>query len=125
MAEKIFIVCLQEVRQVTIAREIGERLRAYRTQRGWSQEELAERADLHTTYIGQLERGEKNATIESISKVAGALGVSLSKLFENISLVSGEKDIPSRCYDMVQKQPLKDQKTLLDILDAVVRYKKQ
>lgn len=125
MAEKIFIVCLQEVRQVTIAREIGERLRAYRTQRGWSQEELAERADLHTTYIGQLERGEKNATIESISKVAGALDISLSKLFENISLVSGEKDIPSRCYDMVQKQPLKDQKTLLDILDAVVRYKKQ
>ena len=44
---------------MTIARELGERLRAYRTQRGWSQEELAERADLHTTYIGQLERGEK------------------------------------------------------------------
>ena len=44
---------------MTIARELGERLRAYRTQRGWSQEEMAERADLHTTYIGQLERGEK------------------------------------------------------------------
>ena len=37
---------------MTIARELGERLRAYRTQRGWSQEEMAERADLHTTYIG-------------------------------------------------------------------------
>lgn len=110
---------------MTIARELGERLRAYRTQRGWSQEELAERADLHTTYIGQLERGEKNATIESISKVAAALDISLSKLFENISLASSEKDIPSRCYDLIQKQPLRDQKLLLDILDAVIAYKKQ
>lgn len=110
---------------MTIARELGERLRAYRTQRGWSQEELAERADLHTTYIGQLERGEKNATIESISKVAAALDISLSKLFENISLAPSEKDTPSRCYDLIQKQPLRDQKLLLDILDAVVAYKKQ
>ena len=110
---------------MTIARELGERLRAYRTQRGWSQEELAERADLHTTYIGQLERGEKNATIESISKVAAALNISLSKLFENISLAPSEKDIPSRCYDLIQKQPLRDQKLLLDILDAVIAYKKQ
>ncbi|MCF2620388.1 helix-turn-helix transcriptional regulator [Oscillibacter valericigenes] len=110
---------------MTIARELGERLRAYRTQRGWSQEELAERADLHTTYIGQLECGEKNATIESISKVAAALNISLSKLFENISLAPSEKDIPSRCYDLIQKQPLRDQKLLLDILDTVVAYKKQ
>lgn len=110
---------------MTIARELGERLRAYRTQRGWSQEEMAERADLHTTYIGQLERGEKNATIESISKVAAALNISLSKLFENISLAPSEKDIPSRCYDLIQKQPLRDQKLLLDILDTVVAYKKQ
>ena len=110
---------------MTIARELGERLRAYRTQRGWSQEEMAERADLHTTYIGQLERGEKNATIESISKVAAALDISLSKLFENISLASSEKDSPSRCYDLIQKQPLRDQKLLLDILDAVIAYKKQ
>ena len=110
---------------MTIARELGERLRAYRTQRGWSQEEMAERADLHTTYIGQLERGEKNATIESISKVAAALNISLSKLFENISLAPSEKDVPSRCYDLIQKQPLRDQKLLLDILDTVVAYKKQ
>ena len=110
---------------MTIARELGERLRAYRTQRGWSQEEMAERADLHTTYIGQLERGEKNATIESISKVAAALDISLSKLFENISLASSEKDIPSRCYDLFHKQPLRDQNLLLYIFDAVIAYKKQ
>jgi len=54
---------------LSIAKIIGERLRAYRIQKGWSQEILAEKAELHHTYIGQLERGEKNATIESIYKV--------------------------------------------------------
>ena len=55
---------------MSIAKIIGDRIRAYRNQKGWSQEYLAEKADVHHTYIGQLERGEKNATIESISKIA-------------------------------------------------------
>lgn len=80
---------------MSIAKIIGDRIRAYRNQKGWSQEYLAEKADVHHTYIGQLERGEKNATIESISKIAGALGVSLSRLFENISIEQQENN-PSR-----------------------------
>ena len=105
-----------------MAKIIGERLRSYRNQKNWSQEQLAESAGLHSTYIGQLERGEKNATIESISKVAAALGVSLSTLFENISAYDTD-DIPSKCYELVQKQSVKDQKYLLEILDAIVNYK--
>lgn len=53
---------------MSIAKIIGDRIRAYRNQKGWSQEYLAEKAEVHHTYIGQLERGEKNATIESISR---------------------------------------------------------
>ena len=48
---------------MSIAKIIGERLRAYRIQKGWSQEILAEKAELHHTYIGQLERGEKLSLI--------------------------------------------------------------
>lgn len=106
-----------------IAKQIGERLRAYRNQKGWSQEELAERAGFHPTYIGQLERGEKNATIESISRVSGALGIPLSVLFENISVQPVEDGIPSKCYEIIQKQPLKDQEALLNMLKAVIDYK--
>ena len=49
-----------------IAKFIGQRIRNYRTQRGLSQEKLAELSGCHPTYIGQVERGEKNATLESI-----------------------------------------------------------
>lgn len=108
---------------LNLSKIIGERLRGYRNQLGWSQERLAERANLHPTYIGQLERGEKNATIESISKVSAALDISLSQLFENISPSASAQDIPSRCYDIIQAQPTKEQEDLLLILEQIVYYK--
>lgn len=45
-----------------LAKLIGERLRNFRKEKGLSQEEVAHLSSLHSTYIGQLERGEKNAT---------------------------------------------------------------
>ena len=49
-----------------IAKILGQRIRNYRTSKGLSQEKLAELSGCHPTYIGQLERGEKNATVESV-----------------------------------------------------------
>ncbi|WP_084312575.1 helix-turn-helix domain-containing protein [Pseudomonas jinjuensis] len=46
-----------------------------RLELGFSQEELAERAGVHRTYVGMLERCEKNATLQSVERLAGALGV--------------------------------------------------
>lgn len=65
---------------MSIAKIIGDRIRAYRNQKGWSQEYLAEKADVHHTYIGQLERGEKNATIEHFKNRRGARCVSFQTL---------------------------------------------
>ena len=67
-----------------IAKFIGRRIRNYRTQRGLSQEKLAELSGCHPTYTGQVERSEKNATLESIEKIASALNVPLSQLFEKL-----------------------------------------
>ena len=67
-----------------IAKAVGQRIRNYRTKKGLSQEKLAELSGCHPTYIGQLERGEKNATLESIERITAALGISLSKLFEKL-----------------------------------------
>ena len=65
-----------------IAKAVGQRIRNYRTKKGLSQEKLAELSGCHPTYIGQLERGEKNATLESIEWITAALGITLSKLFD-------------------------------------------
>jgi len=64
---------------------VGENIRRLRKQAGWSQEELAEAAELHRTYIGAIERGERNVSLENIVGIAHALGVLPSELLKGIS----------------------------------------
>ena len=104
---------------------LGQRIRNYRTQKGLSQEKLAELASCHPAYIGQIERGEKNATIESIEKISSALGVSLSKLFEKLSVDNGEGgEIPLKCYDLLASKTKEEQEHLYRILVEMDKYKK-
>lgn len=60
----------------------GERVRKFRKEKGLSQEQLAFKADLHRTYIGMIERAEKNITLLNIEKIANSLDVEISQLFE-------------------------------------------
>ena len=63
----------------------GDRVRELRKKKELSQEELADKAGLHRTYIGMIERGEKNITLVNIEKIANALELSVSDLmnFDN------------------------------------------
>ncbi len=63
--------------------EFGSRVRALRRAHGWSQEQLADRAALHRTYIGSVERGERNISLVNMEKIAAALGIPLSDLFDS------------------------------------------
>lgn len=66
---------------INLIRDFGISVKTYRQHLGISQEELAERANLHRTYISDIERGARNVSLESISKLATALEVSVSSLF--------------------------------------------
>lgn len=68
--------------QVLIA--FGCVVREVRKERGYSQEELADIAGLHRTYIGMIERAEKNITLENIKKICDALDYSLNDLFKRV-----------------------------------------
>ncbi|MDR2734193.1 MAG: helix-turn-helix domain-containing protein [Spirochaetota bacterium] len=59
---------------------VGDNIKKYRKQLGISQEELAERAGLHRTYIGSVERGERNITLDSLQVIASALNIPFMKL---------------------------------------------
>lgn len=62
----------------------GQAVRKHRTALKWSQEQLAEAAGLHWTYIGGMERGERNVSLLNIVKVARALKISVSKLTKDL-----------------------------------------
>lgn len=63
--------------------EFGEKIRELRKEQGISQEELSYKADLHRTYIGMIERAEKNITLINIEKIAQALNVDIKELFND------------------------------------------
>jgi len=63
-----------------IRKKFGKRLRQLREERGWSQEEFADRAGLHRTYVSAVERGVRNSTLSVIERLAKALGVSLAEM---------------------------------------------
>jgi len=60
---------------------IGDNIRKYRMMKGWSQEEFAHECNLHRTYIGGVERGERNITILNLIKVKERLEVRLDELY--------------------------------------------
>lgn len=56
-------------------------LRQLRRDKGWSQEKLAEEADMHRTYLAGIERSLRNPSLENLVKLANAVGVSMAELF--------------------------------------------
>lgn len=63
--------------------KFGNKVREERAKLGLSQEELATRAGVHRTYIGMIERAEKNITLENIEKIAKALKISIADFFQS------------------------------------------
>lgn len=67
-----------------VRNKFGKRIRTLRHEKGWSQEELADKVGLHRTYIGSIERGEQNTSIDNIAKLAKSLGVKIEDLLEGL-----------------------------------------
>ncbi len=108
-----------------LAKTIGQRLRNHRIAQHLSQEKLAELAGCHPTYIGQVERGEKNATLDSIHMIATALRVPLSQLFEKLGTTEEKtNDMALQFYEFAAEKTKKEQEQLYRILMEIDRYGK-
>ena len=66
--------------QRALLHAFGGAVRRLRRERGWSQEEFADRVGVHRTYMGAIERGEQNLSLVNVGRVAAALQMSLSAL---------------------------------------------
>lgn len=75
-----------------LEKKFGQNVRHWRKKRGLSQEELADRAQLHPTYVSGIETGYRNPTVKIVGKLATALGVEPACLFEDVTVATAEED---------------------------------
>ncbi|MBV9489628.1 MAG: helix-turn-helix transcriptional regulator [Verrucomicrobia bacterium] len=71
-------------RTLELQKRLGERVRDLRLRAGFGQEPFADHCNLHRVYVSDLERSQKNATLDALSKVATGLKMTISELFEGL-----------------------------------------
>ncbi len=103
----------------SITQSVGKRIRTYRQRIGLTQEELAEIAEVHPTYIGQVERGEKNLTIGTLGKILNAFKISPAEFFECFKNDYSHEDLALKCYNIISEEAPERQQKYYDILCSI------
>lgn len=107
---------------------IGERIKSKRKEKGLTQEQLAEKANMHPTYIGKMERGDKSATLDSLEKVIAALDMSYEELFKYIqpsSLENEENSVLWQIINILNAKSIDDQRKALSLLEFMFEWKEK
>ena len=100
------------------ARTVGQKVRRLREKDGLTQEQLAEIADLHYSYVGHIERGTKNPSLKSLTKIADALGVPVAQL-----MADSRREIQVDAADVLRRELLaltqgRSEEELRKLIDA-------
>jgi transcriptional regulator with XRE-family HTH domain len=100
--------------EASIFRKIGARIAELRQQEGWTQESLAERVERDPSYIARIETGQRHATIETLQRIAAALGVEVGELFPRPMVPNS---LPPKLLRAVEGLAVED----VELLTAVAR----
>ena len=103
---------------------IGKNIRKFRLARKLRQEDLAERTDLTTNYIGMVERGEKIPSLETFIKIVNALGVSSDMVLTDV-LETGYTVKNSMLNEKLEKLVPEDRNRIYEVIDTLVKQSKQ
>jgi transcriptional regulator with XRE-family HTH domain len=104
--------------------ELGRRIRELRKIHGWSQEELGEHADLHPTYVGGIERGERNVSFDNLYSIATAFNLTLAQLFDFPKAGQDKRDtLKAHIAGLMRSRSQKDLALFLNFVDAIDRWK--
>ena len=109
-----------------IVRQIGDNIRNIRKSKGLSQEQLALRAEINASYMGQVERGEKNPTIDVLGKIAIALNTPLEQIV-SLQIPSPKEEHDSDYAEKISHQlnglSLKEQEVIYKLVKQMVQFK--
>jgi transcriptional regulator with XRE-family HTH domain len=120
----LYMLGLEVVKLSDILKKIGDRIRLIRKEKGLSQEKLAELANIHTNFLGGIERGERNTTVESLVKVTSALGITMEELFRYAEPMNEEDDL-QKTIDLLLERPSEDHALAFGLLRSVFEWEKE
>jgi len=107
-----------------ITQLLGERIRALRNQRGLSQEQLALKADLTPSFIGQIERGLKSPTITSIEKIVNALDVKFEDIFNfDVPMLKKDTSIIEKIEFLLSSRTIEEQEQLFQWMKEMLTWR--
>lgn len=104
-----------------ITKLLGKRIRYLRHLREMTQQDLGERADVSYKYVGAIERGEKNPTLDNLAKIAKALDVKLFELFIFEHEVDNVKILKDGIDDLLDKATSKEVKMVYRVIEALLK----
>ncbi|WP_373232982.1 helix-turn-helix domain-containing protein [Cohnella sp.] len=97
---------------------LGQRIRTERKKLSLTQEQLAERIGVSDAYIGQIERGERSPTLETLVKIASRLGVTIDYLLHD-SLVPGDDNVIDQIRQLFINRSTKEKQMELDVIKVM------
>ena len=103
--------------------DIGILIRTLRKQKDLSQEQLAFKADLHPTYIGQIERGEKNITVSNLEVIVKALDITLQDFFYIMYPIKNNENIIFQLLNILKNMNAMEQQELVKVIINLVEWK--
>ena len=102
--------------------DLGKKIREERMGKGYTQEELGEKIDSTGEYIGQIERGERSASMSKIILIANVLNVSLDYLIGNFHLEQ-VNDIDVKIVEELKDATNKQKEMMMDVIKIIKKYK--
>jgi len=106
-----------------VCRRVGQRIRALRKERKWTQEWVAEKAGVSVRYYAQVERGQRNPSLVSLQKIADGLGVTLEDIFRfsvNRALTEDEEKMVSLIILVLSKGSKKSTRRVRKVLQEII-----
>ena len=107
-----------------ITEKFGERIRQIRNLRGISQEQLALKAQVNVSFLGQIERGNKKPTIDTIDKLLNALDISFKDFFdfEGLTIQSVDFSVINKIIYELKTRSTEEQQLIYDIMRRILVY---
>lgn len=101
--------------------ELGKKIKEERLQKGYTQEELGEKIDSTGAYIGQIERGERNASMSKVILIAEALEVSIDYLTGNLYFNNSE-NIDNKIIEELMGATNNQKEMMMEIIKIIKKY---